>query len=101
MADRLELQSLLEDVLGSRNVYFQPPASKKLNYPAIVYKRNDIRNTFAEDQVYQQAHFYEVTVIDYNPDSPIALKVSKLPRTKWNRYYPADGLNHYVFIINY
>ena len=36
---RLELQSVLEQTLGSRNVYFQPPASVKMKYPAIVYER--------------------------------------------------------------
>ena len=37
MANRLDLQALLEDLLGSRNVYYQPPESVKMNYPAIVY----------------------------------------------------------------
>jgi len=33
MGTRLELQNLLENILGSRNVYFQPPENLKLNYP--------------------------------------------------------------------
>lgn len=101
MADRLELQSLLEGVLGSRNVYFQPPASVRLQYPAIVYKRSNIRNTFAENNVYKQSYFYEVTVIDYDPDSEIVHKVSKLPQTKHDRSFASDGLNHDVFTIYY
>ena len=47
MANRLDLQALLEDLLGSRNVYYQPPESVKMNYPAIVYALEDIENTFA------------------------------------------------------
>lgn len=101
MADRLELQSLLESVLGSRNVYFQPPASVRLNYPAIVYKRSNIRNTFAENNVYKQSYFYEVTVIDYDPDSEIVRKVSKLPRMRHDKSFASEGLNHDVFTIYY
>ena len=41
MANRLDLQALLEDLLGSRNVYYQPPESDKMNYPAIVYALED------------------------------------------------------------
>ena len=66
MDSRPNLQTMLEQILGSRNVYFQPPESLKLNYPAIVYKRSNIRNTFAEDNVYNQSYFYEITVIDRN-----------------------------------
>lgn len=52
MANRLDLQALLEDLLGSRNVYYQPPESVKMNYPTIVYALEDIENTFADDGVY-------------------------------------------------
>ena len=47
--DRLALHELLCEKLGSRNVYFQPPESIKMKYPAIVYSRNRIENTSAED----------------------------------------------------
>ena len=41
MAPRLDLQKLLVELLGSDNVYFQPPPSVQMNYPAIVYKLDD------------------------------------------------------------
>ena len=37
---RLELQDLLETVLGSQYVYFQPPATLRMRYPCIVYARD-------------------------------------------------------------
>ena len=64
MATRLELQSMLETLLGSRNVYYQPPSSIKMEYPAIVYSRKNIKNNFANDNVYSQSRFYEIIVID-------------------------------------
>lgn len=99
MASRLELQTKLEELLGSRNVYFQPPASVKMQYPAIVYELDDINNKFANDSVYKQSLRYKITVMDFNPDSEIVKKVSKLPRCRFNRHFTSDNLNHDVFTI--
>ena len=101
MANRLDLQAELEELLGSRNVYFQPPASVRINYPAIVYTRSDIDNAFADDSVYMQSHFYEVTVIDEDPDSKIVDDVSKLPTCRFSRHFTSENLNHDTFIIYY
>lgn len=101
MASRLSLQTLLESVLGSRNVYFQPPPSVKLKYPAIVYTRNDIDNIYADNDVYKQEREYTIVVIDSNPDSIHVDNVSKIPRIKFNRHYESDNLNHDVFTLYY
>ena len=42
MDDRLILNTLFENILKSKNVYFQPPASVQMRYPAIVYSRKNI-----------------------------------------------------------
>lgn len=99
MASRLELQTLLEETLGSRNVYFQPPESVKMKYPAIVYSLNNIENTFANNSVYAQQTSYEIIVIDENPDSTIVTAVSRLPMCAFNRTYKSDNLNHIVFTL--
>lgn len=101
MGSRLELQKLLESILGSRNVYYQPPESIKIKYPAIIYSRDNIDNNFADDIVYMQNHTYQIIVIDANPDSEIVNKISKLPMCRYNRHYTSDNLNHDVFILNY
>ena len=101
MASRPNLQTMLEKLLGSRNVYFQPPESVKMKYPAIVYSRGGIDNVHANDAVYNQSYPYELTVIDANPDSEIVKKVSTLPLCKWDRHYKADNLNHDVFTLYY
>lgn len=101
MGSRLDLQDLLEFILGSRNVYYQPPESIKIKYPAIVYRRNDIDNNFADDIVYMQNHTYQIIVIDANPDSEIVDRVSKLPMCRYDRHYTSDNLNHDIFILNY
>ena len=97
MADRPSLNDYFKRITD--NVYYQPPVNIQMKYPAIRYSRNNIDNTFANDGVYYQQRSYEVTVIDYNPDSPIVDAVSKMPTARFNRHYTTDGLNHDVFII--
>lgn len=101
MDKRLELHEKLVEVLGSRNVYFQPPASIKMKYPAIVYERNDIVNRHANNQVYNRRMAYTVTIIDTNPDSEIVVKLSQLPMCSYDRHFESDNLNHDVFTLHY
>lgn len=97
MAPRLELQALLVSLLGSSNVYFQPPPSVFMNYPCIVYNRDDINTDFADNKPYKNKKRYQVTVIDKDPDSDIPDKVAALPLCSYNRHFTADNLNHDVF----
>lgn len=85
--------------LGSRYVYYQPPASVQMHYPAIVYSRRDIANEFANNGVYKQDHSYEIIVIDEDPDSVVVERVSMLPNCRFDRHYQSDNLNHDVFTI--
>ena len=101
MATRIDLQNVLEELLGSRNVYYQPPESLKMDYPAIVYARKTIDNSYANNSVYKQNYAYEITVIDKNPDSEIVNKVSKLPTCRFDRHFKSDNLNHDVFTLYY
>ena len=86
MDKRLELHELLCNIVnitepdGDRHVYFQPPESFKIKYPAIVYYRSNIINNYANNSVYKQSTCYELTVIDEDPDSKIVKLISALPR---------------------
>ena len=101
MGSRLDLQTKLETLLGNQNVYYQPPTSVRMNYPAIVYSRSNIENRHADDDVYMQAYFYEVIVIDEDPDSEVVENISKLPGCRFDRHYTSDNLNHDVFTLYY
>lgn len=101
MASRLELHEELVNILGSRNVYFQPPESIKIKYPAIIYSRSDIDNTFADNGVYLQDLAYQITVVDADPDSEIVKRMSLFPKTNFNRHFTSDNLNHDVFTTYY
>ena len=69
MGYRVDFQMKLETILGSTNVYFQPPSSISMKYPCIVYKLDDLDNKFADNVVYLTKRRYQVTLIDSNPDS--------------------------------
>lgn len=97
--NRIDLQNKLEEILGSRNVYFQPPESVEMKYPAIVYSRSDIKNDFADDTVYMQSYVYTITVVDKDPDSEIVGKIAALPHCKFNRSFKSGNLNHDVFTL--
>lgn len=96
---RLELQALFEELLGSRNVYFQPPESRKMGYPCILYERSGARTDSADNLGYRRLNRYTVTVIDEDPDSAIPEKVSGLRYCAFDRRYKADRLNHDVFTL--
>ena len=74
MDRRLELQLELERLMGSRNVYYQPLPSLKLQYPCIVYERNPGEPMYADNLKYIKANRYQVTLISQNPEDPNRIK---------------------------
>lgn len=99
MAKRQLLQSKLEELLGNRNVYYQPPETVKMQYPAIKYSKTNIRSTFADDATYSNLYRYEIIVIDRKPDNPVVEKLLKLPYCSFSRNYKSDGLDHDVLTL--
>lgn len=101
MSNRTILQANLERILGSRNVYYQPPESVKINYPAIVYSRSDIDSRYANDKNYIRTNRYEIIVIDKRPDNEAIAKILELPCCSFDRHYTSDNLHHDVLTLYY
>ena len=101
MARRIDLHNMLIDLLGSTNVYFQPPETVKLQYPCIIYNRVTNDTKFANSKPYTITRKYFVLVIDANPDSDIPDRISALPKCKAGTFYTANNMNHYPFTIYY
>lgn len=101
MQNRMALQDLLESILGSKHVYFQPPGKEKMSYPCIVYHLDNITPSYANNIPYTLIPRYQVTVIDKNPESLIPDKIARLPLCIFERRYAADNLNHTVFNLYY
>ena len=101
MASRLELQKKLVELLGYNHVYYQPPESLKIEYPAIVYSKSKIETKKANNATYSKRIRYDITVIDKRPDNPVIDKLMGLPYCSYDRQYKADGLNHDTLTLYY
>lgn len=101
MDKRLELHEILCGILGSRQVYFQPPESVKMKYPAIVYSRTRFSEHHADDITYMRLSTYEIIVIDKDPDSKYVEPLMALSLCAYDRHYVSNNLYHDVFTIYY
>jgi hypothetical protein len=100
MPSRLELHDELLTFLP--NVYFQPPANIKMLYPCIIYNKTGKNRHFADDVIYLSQQGYDITVIDANPDRPVADNIEKhFQYSDINQYYTADNLNHTKLSLYY
>lgn len=99
MSKRIDLDNEFRRILKTTNVYYQPPESLKIKYPAIVYHRDKIQSIKADDTSYLSSTRYQVTLIDKNPDSVYIDELLKLSYCQHDRHFVADNLNHDVFTI--
>lgn len=98
---RLILDEKLRRILGSDNVYFEPPTSMTMHYPCIRYSRSNIDVIHADNIVYLGHNRYQIIAIfedadDNLPDrllyndEGLTLNLERAP-------YVVDNLHHYVF----
>lgn len=102
MDRRLELHEKLCDILGSRNVYFQPPESVKIKYPCIIYSLSNLNIKYADNNIYGHKNRYTVTVVDKDPDSSIHEDILyNFKYCSFDRGFTSDNLNHRVLTLYY
>lgn len=94
---RYELQTLLEEILGSKNVYFQPPKDRKIQYPCIIYQLEHMDTKYADSIPYARTKRYQVTWVGRNPDDDTPDKIGALPMSRFAGFHTADNLNHHVY----
>ena len=101
MGTRLDLQVFLETLLGSTNVYYQPPETLKINYPAIIYSKSRIDTKKADDSIYLKNTRYNIIVVDKKPDNPVIDKLLALQYCSYDRHYTFGKLNHDSLTLYY
>lgn len=94
---RLELHNVLKTLTD--HVYFQPPSGHQMQYPCITYTQDNDSAQYADNELYRHAKRYQVMVIDRDPDTELADKVQALRYCSFERSFPVDDLNHYVFSL--
>lgn len=95
------LQKILEDIMQSKNVYYQPPANVKLKFPCIVYRKSKIKTMRADNRFYGKTDEYELTHISKTVDDDVILKILELEMCTHDRRYTHDNLYHDVFSLYY
>lgn len=98
---RLALHNILVEVLGSRNVYFQAPASTTLKYPCIVYSLSKVKPIKANNKLYDKSYLYRITLIHKSGDNDVVDKLLELPYITFENSFMTQGLYHYVFNLYY
>lgn len=102
MASRVELQYKLEALLGSENVYFQPPETMKFNYPCVVYELAAKNVPRANDDVYQIHNRYTVTFIGLSADSDLLDRtLHEFQHCTFDKRFISANMYHDVFTIYY
>lgn len=96
---RPEFNALLQDILGAKNVYYQPPAELKMKYPCIRYESSNLDVKRADNHGYRVTRSYTVLYISKTQDEDVILRLARLPMSRHDRSYKASGLYHEVFTI--
>jgi hypothetical protein len=102
MKSRIEIQNLLEGILGNGNVYFQDPPNTGMKYPCIIYNFEGFDNDFADNKPYIVAgrwtvhHMYKSIKNDLKE-----VFVLEPPFFKWERRIKNDGVynDYYTLTI--
>lgn len=105
---RLKLNDILVDILGTgglptnkQRVYFQPPDTTRIEYPCIIYRRDQQHSIYADNLIHQRHQRYLVTYIDPDPDSTTHLKIADLPSSKHSASFTTQNLNHDSYTVYY
>lgn len=100
MGLRTQLQTKLEELLGSKNVYYQAPS--RLTYPCIKYERVRPKVLKADDIRYIKRDCYQLTVISQLPDNPVIEKIlDEFEYSSEDRHFVSDNLHHNIIILYY
>lgn len=99
MKTRLELHEKLVELIGNKNVYYQPPTNLMMKYPCIRYRQTDVDKFYADNKMYELYKKYEIIVLSKEPDHPVIDAILELPYTSFVNNYTSDGINHTVLSI--
>jgi hypothetical protein len=87
-------------MLGSRNVYFQPPETIKLHYPCIVYSAGEDLGRYADNLHYLKADCYDVQIIAKDPTFELfETFTSKWQYAREKVPFTAENLNHHNYTV--
>lgn len=102
MASRLNLHEELCTILGTRNAYYNPPESLRLQYDCVVYSRSGIDSMRADNRNYVNTNQYTLVVMSKSPSCDIPEKILEhFPMASFDRQYTSDELYHFIITLYY
>lgn len=99
MGSRQELSQILQSIVGSGRVHYQPPESIRLQYPCIIYRLAKMESDKADNIKYRKYKRYNVLFISNDPDDPIVEELNDLPYCSHQDRFVSDNLYHDPFIL--
>lgn len=97
---RLKLSHKLHEIFDHPdNIYFDPPESKKLSFPAIVYFRRRVDTVRADNKSYMLYDRYQITFIHKDGDNGFIEKLLELPYCTHDDEFKKNDMYHDVFTI--
>lgn len=96
---RLKFHNQLCCAFNTKNVYFQPPETLKIRYPAIIYSINNTSIKKADNRNYNYRIIFKVVLVSRDPESDMIDTMIDNFICNYESSYVADGLNHTVFIV--
>lgn len=102
MASRLQLQSEFEELLGSTNVYYQPPSNSSIKYPCIIYELSSTDTIPADNKKYVKTNRYHVKHIYKSLDNELKNAIlDKFMMISHDNRMKVDGLYNDDFTLYY
>lgn len=102
MKTRIQLHEKLLALFGSYRIYFQPPPTIKMEYPAIVYVLSDAHQLQADNTNYRITKRYTLTFIHRDPDIDLMDDMlSAFELCSFDRRFVNDNLYHDVYSLYY
>lgn len=80
-------------------IAFEPPESKKLTYPALVYYRMRSNTVKADNLKYLTNDRYQITYIHKEHDDPNVDKLLELPYCEHDNEFTQNNMHHDIFTI--
>lgn len=97
MRPRMEIDDIFRSLCP--HVYYQAPQSVRLEYPCIIYERNNIKTQKADNMSYIANVGYTVRYVTKDPDDPVVIKLAELPYCSHGKHYVKDNLHHDTYTI--
>lgn len=101
MKTKDEIGDLLEEVLGSKRVYFQAPPNTGMKYPCIVYKFTRFNTQYADNKPYVVTGRWDIHHMYKDPSSDLKETFHlDVPFCEFDRRIITDGVYNDYYTIN-